>query len=499
MRLRHIALAGLGLASVVVAATAVSVTQSGVTHLGIELDMVSGRVIDVSPTSIAWRDGIRPGQVVIDVRAATEPGGWQLRTVGPVGPIVSSEAFWQDLVRSLLPVALFSLVSAAFGLLFIRANREWAVPAVSLAFVSASIPLDIADHGFSRAALAIAAALPAGAAAWRLRRSPALAAGIITSTVLLLVGWDAYRMAGLLQEEDLEPARRMVAIGATGLLIADRAVSAARQASFGALTWRRATGWLGVPAMGIGALAIVYYATPAPMAMAVGLVALLGLPPLWTLVRPRLEGVLMADLRELAAADAAEEERARIARELHDVTLQGLSAAIRRLELVPQARAETDSLRAIADELRAVTIELRPPMLDDLGLGATLDYLAEQASGSGVAVVTHVVDETGIDPASRPPASVELALYRIAQEALTNALRHARASSVTITARILKRSIELEIADDGVGLRPDDQRRAVGQGRLGLASMRRRARGIGADLSLEGSPQGTKVTVTWQG
>jgi signal transduction histidine kinase len=209
--------------------------------------------------------------------------------------------------------------------------------------------------------------------------------------------------------------------------------------------------------------------------------------------------MLMADLRELAAGEAAEEERARIARELHDVTLQGLSAAIRRLELVPQARAEADSLRVIADELRAVTIELRPPMLDDLGLAATLDYLAEQATGSGVEVRTQIIDETGIDAASRPPASVELALYRIAQEALANALRHARADTIVITARSRRRAIELEVADDGLGLRPEDQRRAMGQGRLGLASMRRRARGIGADLSIEGSPDGTRVIVTWQG
>jgi signal transduction histidine kinase len=249
----------------------------------------------------------------------------------------------------------------------------------------------------------------------------------------------------------------------------------------------------------VAALAIVYLATPAPLAAVLGLVALLGVPPLWSLVGPRIERALMADLRELAAADAAEEERARIARELHDVTLQGLSAAIRRLELVPQARPEADSLRAIADELRAVTIELRPPMLDDLGLGATLDYLAEQASGTDVVVGTTIADETGIDVGSRPPAAVELALYRIAQEALTNALRHARAREVRITARIARRSIEMEVADDGIGLRPEVQRRAVTQGRLGLPSMRRRARAIGGDLSIDGTPQGTTVTVTWRG
>jgi signal transduction histidine kinase len=94
---------------------------------------------------------------------------------------------------------------------------------------------------------------------------------------------------------------------------------------------------------------------------------------------------------------------------------------------------------------------------------------------------------------------VELARYRIAQEALSNALRHAQANEVRISARIAIRSIEIEIVDDGVGLRPDVQRRAMGQGRLGLASMRRRARAIGADLAIDGSPAGTKVSVAWEG
>jgi signal transduction histidine kinase len=323
-------------------------------------------------------------------------------------------------------------------------------------------------------------------------------AATIAGTAVLLVAWHVSRTNGSPLAEDLEQARRMVAVGGAGLLIADRALRRDRRPLLGNLTWRGATRWAGVPVLGVGALAIVYLATPAPLAAVLGLVALLGLAPLWSALAPRLEAALMADLRELAAADAAEEERARISRELHDVTLQGLSAAIRRLELVPQARAEADSLRAIADELRAVAIELRPPMLDDLGLGATLDYLADQASPWGVEVRTAIVDETGIDPASRPPAPVELALYRIAQEALANALRHARATEIRITARIAVRSIELEIADNGVGLRPEDQRRAVGRGRLGLASMRRRARAVGGDLGIVGSPEGTRVTVTWQ-
>jgi signal transduction histidine kinase len=416
-----------------------------------------------------------------------------------VQPIVTVEDRWRGVVRLLLPLALFSLASAVLGLLFIRGNREWALPAISLAFVSASLPLDIADHELSTATLAVSAAIPAGVGLLRTRRWPAVATAIATGTVLLLVGWYQNRMAGLPGIEGLEQARRLLAVGGTALLIGERGLVAARQASFRSFSWRAASRWVVAPLVALGALGILYVATPGPTAMAVGLVALIGAPPLWTLIRPRIEGILMADLRELAASDAAEEERARIARELHDVTLQGLSAAIRRLELVPQTRSEADSLRVIADELRAVTIELRPPMLDDLGLGATIDYLAEQASGSGVAVHAQVIDETGIDVASRPPASVELALYRICQEALGNALRHAKAQSIQISAHIRRRAIELEIVDDGIGLRPEDQRRAMSHGRLGLASMRRRARGIGADLSLVGRPDGTTVTVTWQG
>jgi len=91
-----------------------------------------------------------------------------------------------------------------------------------------------------------------------------------------------------------------------------------------------------------------------------------------------------------------------------------------------------------------------------------------------------------------------LAVFRIANEAVANAFDHAHASAVAINASVAPDSISLEIADDGVGLRDQEARRASSRGRIGLSSMRRRAQLIGAELSIHGSSSGTRVTLTWQ-
>jgi signal transduction histidine kinase len=214
-----------------------------------------------------------------------------------------------------------------------------------------------------------------------------------------------------------------------------------------------------------------------------------------------MELALMSDLRQQVAADVAEEERGRLARELHDAPLQELSAVIRRLELVPGAAAEATSLQAVADQLRGVAIDLRPPMLDDIGLGAALDFLAEQVSTPGVLVTADLVDEMSLDHDSRPPSAVEAAIYRIVREAVTNALHHAHAGSINISGHIEKRRIDLVVEDDGVGIGREAGRRASGRGRFGLASMRRRAQAIGAELAVEprsDGTSGTHVSVRWR-
>jgi signal transduction histidine kinase len=225
---------------------------------------------------------------------------------------------------------------------------------------------------------------------------------------------------------------------------------------------------------------------------------LLALQPIRSLIGRRLELALMADLREQVAADVADEERWRLAREIHDAPLQELAAVIRRLELVPEAKGEAAPLRSIAEHLRSVAVGLRPPMLDDIGLGAALEFLADEVGSSAVVVTAKVNDQTEPDRASRPPATVELALYRIAREAVANALAHAEAGEVVIQAQIAREAIDLTVVDDGVGLMEGDARRASGQGRLGIASMRRRAQAIDAQLSLERLVRGTRVSVSWR-
>jgi signal transduction histidine kinase len=255
---------------------------------------------------------------------------------------------------------------------------------------------------------------------------------------------------------------------------------------------------LAVVAVG-AVIGVVYFAAfPTPVIAIVIVLILLAAAPVRASVGRRLELALMADLREQVEADVAEEERARLARELHDVPLQELSGVIRRLELLPNTSEETGSLLAIADELRAVAVELHPPMLDDLGLGAALDYLAEQASGDGARVEARIDDTTRPEPDRRPPPTVELAVYRIASEAVANALRHARAHEISIVALVARNSVRLEITDDGVGLQDLDALRATSKGHLGLTTMRRRAQAIGAELSIRGSAAGTKVVLTWQ-
>jgi two-component system NarL family sensor kinase len=145
-----------------------------------------------------------------------------------------------------------------------------------------------------------------------------------------------------------------------------------------------------------------------------------------------------------------------------------------------------------------VATELRPPVLDDLGLAAALDFLAEQATTAAFPVSATVDDDTGFGPDRRPPTDVELAMYRIASEAVGNAVHHSGGSTVRITASVTPDRVELSIVDDGEGLASETARDAAKRKRFGLVSMRRRAEAIDAELSIEGSSSGTRVRVVWQ-
>jgi signal transduction histidine kinase len=196
--------------------------------------------------------------------------------------------------------------------------------------------------------------------------------------------------------------------------------------------------------------------------------------------------------RDLAVA-AAETERARLAADLHDDALQQLTMLVRTLDEGGHT-VEADEAREVATKLRSIVGDLRLPMLDDLGAGAALEWLVERVEPlAGGSVKLERSDET------RPPANVELAVFRVAQEALTNAIKHGRPP---IAVRYDVRSdgrVTLAIDDAGEGIGAEAADEAPKAGHFGLANMQQRAEQIGALLDVRRWPAGgTRVALEWR-
>lgn len=205
-------------------------------------------------------------------------------------------------------------------------------------------------------------------------------------------------------------------------------------------------------------------------------------------------------LRALSSAtiDAQEEERRRISRELHDDTAQSLTSlllfakALEQAEASPRTRAGLAELReqvALSLEgVRRLARELRPSALDDLGLVAALHgYVQDFSRRTGLTV--------SFDPAcgGRLPAHIEIALYRIAQEALTNVAKHAGARAAVVQLVREPSSVSLTITDDGTGFEPAVVSPERG---VGLFGMRERAELAGGTLDIWSGPgEGTVVLV----
>jgi len=197
------------------------------------------------------------------------------------------------------------------------------------------------------------------------------------------------------------------------------------------------------------------------------------------------------------ALAAQERERLRVAQELHDeigqtltaVTIQAERAADGDPALASQAlRRVADSVRESLDEVRRVARELRPEALDDLGLVNALIALCSRIDAQNGPRVRRELQ--GRLPAL--PVDVELVVYRIAQESLTNALRHAGARSATVSLTADAETLTLRVADDGKGM-PD----RLPRGTAGIAGMRERALLVGGRLQIQSRPgQGTEVRLT---
>lgn len=183
-------------------------------------------------------------------------------------------------------------------------------------------------------------------------------------------------------------------------------------------------------------------------------------------------------------------ERSRIAHELHDGVAQSAAALMRRLELASDgdpgdlAKAR-DQACDLVSELRRVIAGMRPPVLDDLGLVPALHQLAAEAQTSGMAVALEIAP----DADRRPAAAIETALFRVAQEALNNALAHA-GLEVRVTLRLACDAgrWRLSVRDDGCGFDPDAGRAPHGAGGLGLAYMRERIELLDGRLTITSTP-----------
>jgi signal transduction histidine kinase len=193
---------------------------------------------------------------------------------------------------------------------------------------------------------------------------------------------------------------------------------------------------------------------------------------------------------------AREESRSRMRRDLHDELGPLLAGVKLRLETARNLmerspdRAGEVLDAAIAEQsevigtIRRIVHELRPPALDDLGLARAIEQLGERMDGAGCVVRVET------DAAHPLPAAVEVAAFRIAAEALTNARRHARARQITVRLASAPERLTIEVADDGTGIDP-----AAPAG-LGLRSMRERAEELGGTLTVVSAARGTTITAS---
>lgn len=228
----------------------------------------------------------------------------------------------------------------------------------------------------------------------------------------------------------------------------------------------------------------------------------ISLSPLPNSDEPRVVAVLrdVTDLRELrdlgaATLAAAERERGRIARELHDDVLQRLAAALLSLRLVGRGERPdpdaVDNLREriedVADRLRRLARGLRPKELQDVGLELALRRLVREVGEAGGPKIEFVCDV----PDDHVPEFVGLALYRIVQEALWNAHRHSGAQRIAVTAGCDGSVATVAVEDDGDGFDVGAARRS--ERGLGLKGMLERAAAVRGSLEIHSDSGGTRI------
>jgi len=477
-----------------VAVLASAVSTAAAPEAGLMTGNVGGLVGHVDPGSPAWRSGIRTGDRVIELHESTDPGGWEIVTSGGT----SAATNHLQVLRRYIPWSVAGLVIAALAALLALRGLPAASVVLPLALEVATQPLFFAGTLlgalfagvvlFLGGALAVVVFVP-----WRRPMVAVLGVG-----GGLALGWIAALVVVPAWFDALDWARLPAAAGFS--LVGLLAVVDRRRI----LEWLRKGGGLGYVDIAYAAIAAGTLAIAATTAsidveyVAVAAVVAIAIYPIWRRnAIATFDRFVTSRARRDAAILAIEEERGRLARDIHDASLQDLSGVIRRLDTVPGAKREADALREVAARLRDVATQLRPPVLQDLGLVAAIEDLRDQllASHRGWSVVVEIDD---LASQRRPPADLELAGLRVMQEAAANAIAHSNGQRLEIRGTVSPAGIDLTAWDDGGGFPEERARSARRAGHFGLDSMRERAEAVGAETIITSRSDGVSVQFRWE-
>lgn len=412
----------------------------------------------------------------------------QAQTLGQGYPAALGAVRVAYLVVSFLPLFVFSARAApSRGVIWLGRGLVGAYAVLTASLVSARHPQAAAlADAFSRYLLAAPGAL--------------------------LAGWALVRMGRASRAEGREAVGRVFALAALGFLLYGLTQGFVSPLDFGPAAWlntRSFQAFFGFPVQALRAAAALWITVH--LLRAIQLAEEERQAELDEAQRSRLEALeqVQRDLierealrRELAhhSVLAQEEERTRIARELHDETAQlltgislNLAALSETLQDTPRAAPLLARLQQLSREmsqgLYRMVHDLRPAQLDDLGLAAALQYLADDLRKGPSALQ---VDLQISGPRRRLNSAVETVFFRVTQEALANTARHSGVSRASVELAFSDQQVVLRICDRGSGFDPREERRPP-KG-WGLAGMRERAESVGAIFSLDSTPgAGTRI------
>jgi signal transduction histidine kinase len=445
-QLRRVALP-LACALFVAIAALTALAAPAVAGHSVQLDG-AGVVTSVEVGSDAWADGIRPGWTVV----AQSPGTTVYAGGGSIIPVTDDLTKRDPGPVVVPPLALLVLAGAAYALGLRRTSTTLAVVAAALI-----------DPAF---------APRFGVVGWVCAGVPiALAAGFLGQIS---------QMAGLPKQWFWRVASWVVipAGAAAAAAARDSVTTAFEYAAFGLLS----VAWLIVLRWRVANASLVAGSTSRlAVARAVA-----------------LETVPFASRLRNTGAQA---ERDRLASDLHAEVLPAIASRAEELERRGDT-ASAEVLRDLAHDVRDLVSARRLPILEDEGLIAAAEWLAESLeSRAGIEIEIDLAGDTG----ARPPLVVERAAYRVLQLALDNVIKHAAASKAVVAIAASARSLRLAVTDDGRGLEPGEAVVARRRGHLGLADMRAEAEAIGGALAVDrftgsspsGSADGTRISFEW--